>query len=122
MKNTIDPTALYWASFERFELRLPGQCVLDCSHGGDCAGDVDYWVPKIRAQVEADGFLSGPTNEKISLELAEYGAWDESELSDHDQNWRRIVWIAAYNIAEDDDRDCSAPSCPIPPGSGSVEA
>lgn len=122
MENTIDPTALYWASFERFELRLPGQCVLDCSHQGDCAGDVAYWVPRIRAQAEQDGFPNGPTDEKIAQELRDCGAWDDDELADRDQNWHRLVWIAACNIQDDDERDCSAPSCPSPAGWDKVEA
>lgn len=29
--------------------------------------------------------------------LSEYGAWDDSELSDHAQNLERIFWIACWD-------------------------
>jgi hypothetical protein len=110
MKTTsIKPDSLYWASFNRFELRLPGQCVIDCSHSGQCDEDVAHWVPKVRALVESDNFPNKPTAEKIRAELQEYGAWDDEELSDEDQNWHRLVWTAANNVAEDDAPDCSEP-------------
>ena len=109
MKNTLDPDALYWASFNRFELRIPGQCAVDCSHSGDCEADVQAWAPRITAQVAADAFLSSPTPEKIREELKDYGAWDEDELADDERNWIRLVWIAACNITDDDAPDCSDP-------------
>jgi hypothetical protein len=106
---SIKPDSLYWASFNRFELRLPGQCVIDCSHSGQCDEDVAHWVSKVRALVESDNFPNRPTTEKIRAELQECGAWDDEELSDEDQNWHRLVWIAANNVAEDDAPDCSEP-------------
>jgi hypothetical protein len=36
----------------------------------------------------------------LRKELAEYGAWDEQELADHEQNIQRILWIAAGDIVE----------------------
>lgn len=109
MKTAIAPEKLYWASFNRFEMRLPGQAVLDCCHSGRCDDDVERWTPKIQAQVELDGFTNRPTPDKIRRELKEYGAWDEAELSDDDANWQRIVWIAAANISDDETPDCSEP-------------
>lgn len=32
--------------------------------------------------------------------LFHYGAWDTDELSDHDANLRRLVWIVAGDIRE----------------------
>ena len=110
MKNAnIVPTALYWASFNRFELRLPGQCVIDCSHSGQCDSDVSFWVDKIQAQIDADNFSNKPTPDKIRAELKEYGAWDSAELADDTSNMRRLVWCAACNISEDESPDCSEP-------------
>lgn len=109
MKRQINPDALYWASFNRFELRLPGQCVLDCSHSGPCDDDVMHWAPKIRKQVEADAFRRSPDPESIRAELKEYGAWEPCELESEDDNWLRLVWIAACNIAEGETPDCSEP-------------
>ena len=106
---TIQPEKLYWASFNRFELRLPGQCVTDCSHSGQCDSDVEGWVEKIRAQIEADNFPNKPTPDKIRAELKEYGAWEPEELADDEQNFRRLIWIAAGNINDDKTPDCSEP-------------
>ncbi len=111
MKTTLidNPTGLYWASFNSFELRLPGQAVMDIHQQGDNMPAVKRWAGKIRAQVKADNFTNKPTPAKIRAELAEYGAWDERELKDDAANWLRIVWCAAHNIAEDDAPDCTEP-------------
>ena len=89
--NKIKPNALYWASFNLFEMRIPGQAVLDCAHSGDCEADVRRWAPLIRQQVEADNFPNKPDPDKIRKELEEYGAWDETELADDEMNWIRLV-------------------------------
>lgn len=109
MKTTLQPDALYWASFNRFELRLSGECVEACSHSGPCDADVAAWVDRVREQVARDGFANAPTAEKIRAELKEYGAWSDEELADDEQNWHRLVWIAAGNISDSDEPDCSEP-------------
>ena len=109
MKNTINPDAFYWATFNTFELRLSGQCVLDCSHSGQCDDDVAYWTPFVLAQIERDDFHNKPTVDKVRHELNEMGAWNDDQLSDDDENWERLIWIAAGNIADSDEPDCSEP-------------
>jgi hypothetical protein len=113
MENPIVPAlipdALYWASFERFELRMSGEAVEACSHSGACDDDVAYWAPIVAAQAEKDNFPHKPTPDVIRAELKEHGAWDAAELADDAANWLRVVWIAAGNIAEDDAPDCSEP-------------
>jgi hypothetical protein len=112
MKNTINPTALYWATFNRFELRLHGECVTDCSASGACDDAVAYWAPKVAKQMEQDNFRNAPTPDKIREELEEYGAWDYGQLKDDDQNWHRLIWCAACNIADEENPDCSEPVKP----------
>ena len=107
--DTINPAALYWASFNRFEFRLPGQAVIDCAHSGACDDDVAHWAPKVNRYEAGERHAWAPTPDKLRAELAEYGAWDDAELADDDANWRRIVWLAAGNIKEDDAPDCSEP-------------
>lgn len=102
MKDSIDPSKLYWASFNRFELRISDQAVLDCSHPGPCDADVERHVDAVREQIEKDNLALRPTPAKIRAELAEYGAWDDKELADDEQNFRRLVWLVAGNIAEDE--------------------
>lgn len=65
-----------------------------------CDSDVESLVnnPKIRRQ------LDKIPAEKIRAELKEYGAWDETELADHEENKRRVVWLAAGNITEESAR------------------
>lgn len=105
---TIDPSALYWATFNRFELRLPGQSVIDCSHSGSRAADVAHWAPQVAEGMKYVG-LNLPTPDSIRAELKEYGAWDADELADDAANWQRIVWLAAVGIADSDSPDCSEP-------------
>jgi hypothetical protein len=109
MKTLINSEALYWASFNCFEMRLPGACVMDCAHSGPCDSDVAAWVDRVRAQLEADNFPNKPTASKIRAELKEHGAWDAEELADDEQNWHRLVWIAASNISESEAPDCDEP-------------
>jgi hypothetical protein len=80
------------ATFNRFEIDLPDEAVADCSHQGDCDGDVAYWEPHITIEATPD---------QIRAELREYGAWDADELADDEANRRRIIWCAACNIKEE---------------------
>jgi hypothetical protein len=82
-----------WATFNRFEIEMPVEAVNDCHHQGACDEDVEYWQRKID--------LSHISDEKLSAELKEYGAWDADELSDREANERRIIWLAAGNIQEE---------------------
>ncbi len=104
MKTKIDPSALYWASFDRFEIRMPGLAVQDIAHSGDNGPAVSYWESRI-----INEWPERCTPEAIRTELAEYGAWDDDELKDDAVNWQRLLWIAAWDIAEEETPDCSAP-------------
>lgn len=109
MKTIITHSALYWASFNSFEFRIPGEAINDIAVSGSNDDAVEFWTPRIREQVKSDGFLNGPCESSIRRELKEYGAWSEDELKDDRANWNRIVWIAAHNIAESESPDCSEP-------------
>jgi len=67
------------------------------SHSGQCDDDIEYLcqVPAIRRQ------LAKLDPETLKTELKEYGAWSEEELSDHEQNTRRWLWICCGNITEE---------------------
>jgi hypothetical protein len=112
MKNELDPAALYWASFNRFQFRMPGEAVTDCAASGSVDVAVALWAPRIATLTRAlyaDDPANpwNPTPEKVREELRETGAWDEDELADDAENWKRIVWIAAGNIADEESPDCS---------------
>jgi hypothetical protein len=117
--RTIDPAALYWATFNHCEFRIPGTAIIDICHPGDAQVPVEHHTPEIRrltAELYADspGNPWNPTPDTIRKELAEYGSWDEEELADDDQNWHRLVWLAAWDIFEDECPDCEEPSTPTP--------
>lgn len=116
MKSKINPDALYWATFNHFDLRIPGDAVEEIAQPGPNDAAVEYWVPKVRAQADADAFPNGPTPDKIRKELKEYGEWSSEELADDAANWNRIVWLGAHGIAEEDDPCCSEPVSPQPEG------
>lgn len=85
------------AMFERFTIELTEEQYLSGSHPGSCDNDIAelLQVDEIRAQFETI------KPESIRDELKEYGAWDDEELSDDQQNRARILWIACSNIRED---------------------
>lgn len=90
----VDTEKLYWftSSMGRVEFQLPGQCVIDCYHSGQCDQDVEYWIGKLD--------LSSIDPACLAHELGEYGAWEEEDLQDHDLNLARIVWLAAGDLQE----------------------
>lgn len=108
MKNTIESGKLYWASFNCFELRIPGEAVSEIAQPGPADEAVAYWAKRIEQGKDIYGRLR-TTPEAIRSELSEYGAWDSEDLLDDDANWQRLVWIAACNIADEENPDCSEP-------------
>jgi hypothetical protein len=88
---------MYWSeSSGRIELQITKSQADSCSHPGQCDQDVaDLRLnPAIRRQLQK---LSPAL---VAECLKEYGAWDAVELSDHDQNLDRLLWIACCDIAE----------------------
>ena len=65
-------------------------------HAGQCDADIAYLltVDYIKTQIAA----IPPA--LLTDELREYGAWNADELSDHEQNKARILWIACGDIAD----------------------
>lgn len=109
MTTEIQPDKLYWASLNSFEFRIPGAAILQICHPGPNDSDVAFWVNQVREQVAKDNFPNGPDADSIRRDLAEYGAWDAEELADDEQNWHRLLWLAAWDISEDASPDCSEP-------------
>ncbi len=79
------------------DLKMTGQDAQICSHAGKCDSDVlaTMQKPYIKKQ------LAQINPEKLAEELSEYGCWDSEELSDHDANLMRWVWISASDINEE---------------------
>lgn len=88
----------HWASTSsgRIELQMSLDEAQSASHQGKCDDDVRALseLPHIAAQLaEIDPAL-------LASELREYGAWDETELADHDQNLQRLLWSLAGDLVE----------------------
>jgi hypothetical protein len=66
------------------------------SHQGDCSYDIDdlRTIEYIKEQLDALDV------ENVRLELKQYGAWNETELQDHNENLNRLLWLACGDIVE----------------------
>jgi hypothetical protein len=88
----------WWVdSSGRIELEMTLAQAKSCFHPGPCDSEVLELSenPLIAKQIDK-------IDPKIIANcLKEYGAWDEDELSDHSQNIKRLLWIAACDIAEE---------------------
>ena len=81
------------AEFNRFSIALPAAAVDDMNAPAQSADDaVAYWAPRIDRQ--------GISPDAIRAELREYGAWYDQELADDDENWRRLLWVAACDLRD----------------------
>lgn len=84
-----------YATFNRFEIEMSQEQAESGSHQGECYEDVKALLsePEIAAQFETI------KADDIREELKEYGAWDDQELSDDEENRIRIMWIACGDIS-----------------------
>jgi hypothetical protein len=83
-----------------FSIGMTYQQAKSASHQGQCDDDVKALIetPAIRKQLENIKQID------IADELRGYGAWNENELLNNQDNWERIIWIAAGNIVEENRR------------------
>lgn len=86
---------MYWTG-NYVELQLTKTHAAIGGHPGPCDADIAYLrrLPAIRRT------LNRLEPEQVRKELKDYGAWDETELSDHDENLNRMLWIACGDITE----------------------
>lgn len=87
----------YSTSSGNIELNIPKRVALACSHAGDCQWDVNAAMhePKIKSQ------LNKINPKLLAADLAEYGAWNSEELSNHQDNLMRLLWIACNDLKEE---------------------
>jgi hypothetical protein len=86
-----------FALFNRFELSIPLVDASACAHSGPCDDD----VAALRLDPAIIRQLDELDVDSLRAELSEYGAWDDSQLDDHDENLTRILWLACNNIKEE---------------------
>lgn len=88
---------MYWTDSHGFiELSITKAQAHIGHHKGQCDSDIQVLrcVPAIKGQ------LSRLDPVKVREVLREYGAWDQVELSNHDANLDRLLWIACGDIVE----------------------
>lgn len=88
---------LFWCSgSDRINIQMTREQAESGSHSGPCDDDISTLshFPSIKCQL---GKISPAL---LASELKEYGAWDEIELADHDQNLQRILWLACGDISD----------------------
>jgi hypothetical protein len=87
-----------WASTSsgRIELNITKKQAAIGMHQGACDNDIAVLrqIPAIRRQ------LAKVDPELLKSELREYGAWDDAELSDHEANLSRLLWIMCGDILD----------------------
>ena len=84
------------ATFDKFEIEMTKAQAYRVSHAGQCIEDVRELVkcPAIRKQ------LVKINTAELRKTLSEYGAWNNEELSNLEDNFERITWIAGNDIVE----------------------
>ena len=88
---------MYWTTGSgRIELNITKTNAAIGSHQGQCDEDVKMLMqlPSIKKQ------LDKIQPDLLASELQEYGAWDEEELNNHEENKMRLLWIACGDINE----------------------
>jgi hypothetical protein len=87
----------YTSGSGQIQLKMTLRQAHSASHQGQCDADVLSLMahPAIRRQ------LARIEPALLARELREYGAWDTEQLSNHEDNLMRLVWIAAGDIAEE---------------------
>ena len=66
--------------------------LLDCGAPGDASEAVAF----VRRSFDVTGDVA-----QCAAMLRGYGAWDETELADHDANLDRLVWLTGCALAEE---------------------
>lgn len=74
------------------------EAIKDCSAQGDCTGSVEYWIEE---------YDFHPDPDKTRKCLKEYGAWNDDELADDEENRKRLFWIMMGDFDEWDGTDSS---------------
>jgi hypothetical protein len=63
--------------------------IVECSAQGSVDDACDYWK---------DEFEMNENDAKKHLKT--FGAWEDEELEDHDDNMMRVVWLLACDLKE----------------------
>lgn len=87
---------MIWAeSLGRIELDVPTEAMLDIARQGNNEPAVVRWLPAVADQIgQHDPAL-------VADVLAESGGWDREQLHSDYENAKRLLWLAAWDLAEE---------------------
>ena len=88
---TTKTNPIIWFDGRDSTRQLPPECIADCSGSGDRTDIVKRWVERLN--------FDGPV-ELFKEYLDGFGAWDDEELKDHEENKQRVLWTWACNCNE----------------------
>lgn len=88
----------FTSSNGRIEFQLELADARQGSHPGPC--DLD--IAELRQKPYIKEILTKLSHADVVEELRGYGAWDDEQLADHEENLNRILWLACGDIAEND--------------------
>lgn len=80
-----------WFTGRDSRRQLPAECIADCTGSGPADQAVEFWLERL--EFDGPAWL-------IREHLSGYGAWDATELCDHQANLARVLWIWAGDCAE----------------------
>jgi hypothetical protein len=100
---------VYYAEGNYTLFLMPGEAIKDIAQPGANDEAVAYWAARIPRYPFGEDHVWAPTPERVRTELREYGAWDETELQDDAENWRRLVWVFAHNLSEEENPEAYEP-------------
>lgn len=96
--NATPPRACWYSSeCGSIELAITLADARSGYHPGQCDVDITALrrVPYIAEQLASIDVAA------LRSDLRQWGAWDDSELADHESNLDRLLWLACGNIVED---------------------
>lgn len=87
---------IWTSSSGRIELNLTMEQASKGYHSGQCDTD----IVELRSCLEIENQLQKLDPLIVKSELKEMGAWDDVELSNHENNLDRLLWIACGDLIE----------------------
>jgi len=75
---------------------------MDQAHGASHSGSCDADVAALSRRPEIKRQLAAIDPAVLREEIRGYGAWDDEELADHEQNLQRFLWTSAGHISDGD--------------------
>lgn len=85
----------WWTSSSgEIELQMTAKQASSVNHPGQCDSEVLVLSQHLLIVKQIDKI----DKDVLAKVLSGYGAWDDEQLKDHDENVQRLVWLAGCDI------------------------